>query len=384
MCKLCGTRHAFEPLDNPAMLWDVFCRVIDNHGDLGVCWRLSADLAARGEVVRLWIDDASALRWMAPGGHAGVEVHAWPGPDVVVEPGDVLVEAFGCNPPDQIVARMQRERPPVWINLEYLSAEDYVERSHALMSPVQSGPGAGLRKWFYYPGFTPRTGGLLREPGLQDWRAAFDRGSWLARHATAPLPGERVVSLFCYRHAPVAELIDLLQQTAERPHESQPTLLLVTPGIATELVNAALPAPLQAGQTQARGGLRLHALPHLPQAEFDSLLWSCDVNFVRGEDSFVRAQWAGAPLVWNIYPQDDGVHADKLEAFWQRYTAQADPRTAAAIRRCWRWWNGLGESCPTSLDADWPGLAQAWSQQLQTQPDLTTQLLAFVQAKRNG
>ena len=225
---------------------------------------------------------------------------------------------------------------------------------------------------------------LLREPGLQDRRAAFDRGSWLARHATAPLPGERVVSLFCYRHAPVAELIGLLLQTARQPHESQPTLLLVTPGIAAELVNAALPAPLQAGQTQVLGRLRLHALPHLPQAEFDSLLWSCDVNFVRGEDSFVRAQWAGVPLVWHIYPQDDGVHADKLEAFWQRYTAQADPSTAAAIRRCWRWWNGLGESCPTSLDADWADLAQAWSRQLQTQPDLTTQLLAFVQAKRNG
>ena len=31
------------------MLWDLFCRVIDNHGDLGVCWRLARDLAARGE-----------------------------------------------------------------------------------------------------------------------------------------------------------------------------------------------------------------------------------------------------------------------------------------------------------------------------------------------
>ena len=34
---------------NPSMLWDVFCRVIDNHGDLGVCWRLACHLAARGQ-----------------------------------------------------------------------------------------------------------------------------------------------------------------------------------------------------------------------------------------------------------------------------------------------------------------------------------------------
>jgi uncharacterized repeat protein (TIGR03837 family) len=384
MCKLCGSRRALEPLDNPAMLWDVFCRVIDNHGDLGVCWRLSADLASRGEQVRLWIDDASALRWMAPGGHAGVGVHAWPDAATSVEPGDVIVEAFGCNPPDHVVARMQRERPPVWINLEYLSAEDYVERSHALMSPVQSGPGVGLRKWFFYPGFTPRTGGLLREPGLQERRAAFDRDSWLARHATPRLPGERVLSLFCYRHAPVAELIGLLRQAAGPDQEPLPTLLLVTPGIAAELVNTTLPAPLQPGQTLVLEGLRLHALPHLPQTEFDALLWSCDLNFVRGEDSFVRAQWASVPLVWHIYPQDDGVHADKLEAFWRRYTAHADPGTAAAIRQCWRWWNGLSESAPAACHADWVALAEAWSQQLQAQPDLTTQLLAFVQARRNG
>ncbi len=59
------------------MHWDLFCRVIDNFGDIGVCWRLAADLGARGESVRLWVDDASALAWMAPQGSAGVEVLRW-------------------------------------------------------------------------------------------------------------------------------------------------------------------------------------------------------------------------------------------------------------------------------------------------------------------
>ena len=77
----------------------MFCRVIDNHGDLGVAWRLCADLAARGERVRLWVDDAAALAWMAPQGHAGVEVVAWTEPAPDLEPGDVVVEAFGCDPP---------------------------------------------------------------------------------------------------------------------------------------------------------------------------------------------------------------------------------------------------------------------------------------------
>ena len=57
------------------MKWDLFCRVVDNFGDVGVCWRLAADLAQRGEQVRLWIDDASALTWMALQGARGVKMH---------------------------------------------------------------------------------------------------------------------------------------------------------------------------------------------------------------------------------------------------------------------------------------------------------------------
>ena len=85
------------------MLWDIFCKVIDNHGDIGVCWRLSSQLALRGEKVRLWVDDASALRWMAPGGQAGVEVLRWTAGTAAPEPGEVVVEAFGCTLDDAFV-----------------------------------------------------------------------------------------------------------------------------------------------------------------------------------------------------------------------------------------------------------------------------------------
>ena len=156
------------------MLWDIFCRVIDNHGDIGVCWRLSRDLVKRGHQVRLWVDDASALTWMAPEGLSAwpaVTLRAWQEAEDAARiqdlaAGDIVIEAFGCELPAPFVARMVRPSPPVWINLEYLSAEAYVERCHGLRSPVCSGPGAGLNKWFFYPGFTEATGGLMREPDL--------------------------------------------------------------------------------------------------------------------------------------------------------------------------------------------------------------------------
>ena len=180
-------------VDNRCRQWDVFCRVIDNHGDLGVCWRLAAQLASRGEAVRLWVDDASALAWMAPDGAAGVELRRWAEPFDAPQPGDVVIEAFGCDPPAGFVSRMAASTtPPVWINLEYLSAEAYVERSHGLPSPLQHGPGRGLVKWFFFPGFTPATGGLLRGP-----LATADRG-WLASVGATPRADERVVSVFAY------------------------------------------------------------------------------------------------------------------------------------------------------------------------------------------
>ncbi len=333
----------------PALLWDVYCRVIDNLGDAGVCWRLAADLAARGQRVRLVIDDAAPPAFMAPDGAPGVEVQPWPGP---AAPGDVVIEAFGCDPPPATVAAMAQRRPaPVWLNLEYLSAEPYVERSHGLPSPQRN----GLTKWFFFPGFTPRTGGLLREGGLAERRAAFDRQAWLRAHGIEHRPRERVVLLFCYDNP---ALPALLQELA-----AQPTLLLLAPGPAQQQVQAS-PA-----------GVRLHRLPWLTQHDFDHLLWSADLNFVRGEDSLLRALWAGAPFVWQAYPQSDGAHAAKVEALLAAWDA---PPAVAAL---WRAWNGLQPGWP-GLPAPWGAETRAWRQALQAQPDLVTQVLAFVARAR--
>lgn len=348
---------------SPLPLWDVFCRVIDNFGDIGVSWRLARDLATRGQRVRLWIDDAAALRWMAPEGPPpGIEIHPWDASLTASSAGDVVIETFGCELPEPFVTRMAaRATAPQWVNLEYLSAEPYVERSHGLASPQFSGPGAGLAKRFFYPGFTPRTGGLLREPELLRRQVDFDAPAWLAAQGITRRPGERLVSLFAYAGPELPRLLALL---AERP-----TLLLACPGPIQEQLSA-LPLP---------PSLRCQALPYFSQPDYDHLLWACDLNFVRGEDSFVRAQWAGQPFVWQIYPQEDGAHGPKLESFMDLWLTGATPDLAAASRALWSAWNGLGpwpERLPALGEARQQALA--WRAHLATQPDLTSQLLGFV------
>jgi uncharacterized repeat protein (TIGR03837 family) len=402
----CAATHAAPAAPGP-LRWDVYCRVIDNHGDLGVCWRLAADLAGRGDRVRLFVDDASALAWMAPQGCAGVQVRAFDADAGPESRTDVVVEAFGCDPPPARVHRLATAqaagRGPAWINLEYLSAETYVERSHGLPSPQ---PG-GASKWFFYPGFTPATGGLLRGPGwlmpepadaaaddpAADAQAAAAVDALAVRLGLPPPHGERWVSLFCYADPPPPLAAWLADLAATTPAGDRAVRVLLTPGPAQALAAALRPAEIPPG-------LRLSPLPWLPQAEYDRLLGACALNAVRGEDSLVRAIWAGRPWLWHIYPQHDGAHADKLDALLQRLLA-ADPGLAAgplgrALPMLHRAWNGLATTGPGwrqepagrrspawpglpsgTLWDDWARLCRAWRRQLAAQSDLTTQLRAF-------
>ncbi len=400
--------HATSTTAPRGVDWDIFCRVVDNLGDIGVCWRLAADLAARDASVRLWVDDASALAWMAPGGRRGVEIRPWPAEGIAepldAEPAPIVVETFGAGLPPGFVARMAARRS-LWINLEHLSAEAYVERCHRLPSPRPD----GQVTWFYYPGFTPATGGLLREPGLLARMDGLVRARWLREHAGGAREGERVVSLFCYDNPSLPALLDQLA--------TRPTLLLATAGAPAAQVERLL------GPTLARGALRAVLLPHLPQPVFDEMLAAADLNFVRGEDSFVRAMWAGRPFVWQAYVQDDGAHADKVEAFLDRLLgpqpapqAGADsvadtgreagsgpksapfPTTAASVRAVWRGLNGIAplpanDWTPAPFAGDthrgadgavdppdaggWPALFRRWRQALSAQPDLVTQLMRW-------
>jgi uncharacterized repeat protein (TIGR03837 family) len=350
----------------PAPLaWDLFCRVIDNHGDLGVCWRLARALAALGDRVELVVDDASALAWMAPQGAPGVTLRRWDDPPH--RPGDVVVEAFGCDPPTDFVQRMANAvRPPVWINLEYLSAEAYVERSHGLPSPQRN----GLSKWFFYPGFNARTGGLIRDLELPDDATQAAARGWLVDRGWLASAEHTAVSLFCYDNPALAGLLAWLEVMA---HE-RPTTLLATPGFAQRQV-----ATLRdAGWTEPPG-LTVVDLPWLKQIEFDRLLASCQLNLVRGEDSLVRAIWAGRPFVWQLYPQRDQAHHAKLEAF----LAAADlPDDVRAIQRHW---NGLTAvpASPSWPDlAPWAQSALLWRQRLAEGPELTGRLRDFVLARR--
>ena len=374
---------------------DIFCSVVDNYGDIGVCWRLARQLVAEhGRQVRLWIDELAAHARLCPDLDPtrerqtlhGVEVRRWATPFADarewVDAADLVIEAFGCPlPPSYLAAmaaRAARGVAPAWINLEYLSAEAWVDSHHGLPSPQ---PRLPLVKRFYFPGFSPDSGGLLREAGLLERRRNWS-ADWQELGLPTPSPGHIAISLFCYDNPALPALLQAWS-AAETPIHC-----LLAPGPAQAQAAAWLGlSALAVGAGVGRGQLRLTALPFYPQALYDHLLWACDINFVRGEDSFLRAQWAAKPFVWQAYPQPAAAHLDKLAAFLERYCAGLAPEAAAAQRQFAAIWNG-GSQAPMApawrrllvARLDLAEHARRWAERRAAEEDLATRLVKFAEA----
>lgn len=368
--------------------WDIFCCVVDNYGDIGVTWRLARQLVAEHDVaVRLWVDELAAFARLCPAAdpHAaqqwqqGVEVCQWPVDWQPTPVADVVIGAFGCQLPAPYLQAMQaRAVPAQWLNLEYLSAEGWVEGCHGLPSPQAN----GLRKVFFFPGFTPRTGGLLREASLLARRQAFERDpqarqAFLQGLGVAAQQNARLMSLFAYENPGLGSWLDALAQDARPSH------LLVPEGRILGDVQAWFgDVQLAVGSVARRGALTVQILPFVSQDDYDCLLWCCAFNAVRGEDSFVRAQWAGRPLLWHIYVQEEYAHWEKLEAFLEQYTQGLSAPAAAALVDLWRAWNmdrDMGQAWRQLL-LHWSELsehAERWCAAQAAQPDLATALVQF-------
>ena len=387
---------------NRATSLAIFCKVVDNYGDIGICWRLTRQLQQEhGIAVTLWVDDLRSFQRICPAVAIDAEVQQlgavtvrhWRDQDRVfsaADIADIVIEFFACDIPPGYIAAMAECNPrPIWFNLEGLTAEEWVEGCHTLPSPH---PRLPLTKYFFFPGFTSKTGGLLRESALEEQRQRFQSdqagmAAFLAQFGVTPAEMASLkVSLFCYPHATVSALLDAWQggDTA--------ITCLVPEGIALDAIQAFLGDEAKPGAARTRGALTVRILPFVAQPDYDKLLWACDLNFVRGEDSFVRAQWAGMPFIWHIYPQDENLHHKKLRAFLQVYATDIESLTAFSLH-----WNGAGTGSANE-QANWPLLWRSlqgdmqritsrsidWQRQNLANGDLASNLLKFAASIRSA
>ncbi|MEI6737252.1 MAG: elongation factor P maturation arginine rhamnosyltransferase EarP [Pseudomonadota bacterium] len=341
---------------------DIFCRVVDNFGDIGVSWRLARQLAnERGIEVRLIVDDSTSLKKIT----AGLEIDdnvQWCGiSDItdwnaatVLDVANIVIEAFACKLPDEYVEKMASSaKKTLWINLEYLSAEPWITEHHLLPSPHPCYP---LTKYFFFPGFQSGTGGLIREASVLPCTRPVVRTS---------VEVEYRVFVFGYDSPRAMPLLDAINRTSS-------VYSITIPEGA--LADAAKRIPLT----------KLDVVPFVPQIVFDSVLAKHDILFVRGEDSFVRALYAAKPLVWQIYPQEGGAHMLKLDAFLALYCRGLTNEGEAALRAIWF---AVNEGAGDGLVVAWQNFlkslpelkchAEKWQKQLLLRADLVTNLMTF-------
>jgi uncharacterized repeat protein (TIGR03837 family) len=379
----------------PALSWDIFCNVVDNYGDIGVAWRLARQLQREhGQHIRLWVDDLHSFSRLSPGigpdlarqDYDGIEVLHWTSElPADALPGDVVLDAFGCTLPDDFLLAMVRcRRPPLWINLEYLTAEDWIECCHGMVSPH---PKYNMTRHFFFPGFSARTGGIIAERGIAEqarrWQQDPEQKNRFLQSLGLPErnPEALYISLFAYENAAIGEL---LRHWAAGP---KPVVCLVPEGrILGDITAGLITGPLAAGDHIRLGALSLHVLPFSDQDSYDRLLWTCDINFVRGEDSFVRAQLAGKPMVWHIYPQEDAAHWVKLDAFCTRYLQGVAPEVQQAMLALNHAWNHSQAIVPAwqrfaAKRLELEIHATEWPRTLLADGDLATRLMNFVAAQ---
>lgn len=367
--------------------WDIFCKIVDNYGDIGVCWRLAKQLHdEHGLTIRLFVSDLVVARDILVGisneaiqEYKGITLVRWDSEADFSVAAGVVIETFACDLPEDYLAQMHKET--IWVNVDHLSAESWVTGFHALHGKHSD---TNLTRHFYFPGFEESTGGLLREEGLEVKRDVFQHSGNMQTAFWHDL-GVQVdadalkVSLFSYEDTPVDALLTALS-------EGDRDVSIFMP------FNDCLPTQLLGNENLTIGDcltinrLTVHILPFLTLEGYDQLLWACDINFVRGEESWVRAIWAAKPFIWQPYVQEDDAHILKLNAFLKIFYGDvAAIQTIAALHQSWalmEFYEPIWQAYLADL-ADVSEYTQKQSAVLLQQETLAPKLMAFCEKLAN-
>ncbi len=316
--------------------WDIFCTVVDNFGDIGVTWRFVKELSLQGKKIRLFLDRTDVLNRFESVIKPDIDRQEFGESVTVIKWSDntdfgnvgeteAVVEMFACHIPDRYVSQMNDNC--LWINVEYLTAEDWIEDCHGLMSLDR-----GRRKYFFFPGFTEKTGGvnfehfqITEQYSHSDFTdMLFDCVNRLKKREKKNL---LIFSVFTYANNVMADIICRYNfGNSIDPVFIMPEGLLLDYMLSNSS-DCLKPIDDKNGNSEIKlfestSGSTVAVIPMVSQDDYDEILRRCDMNFVRGEDSFIRAQMASKPFIWNIYPQDEQYHLVKLDAFTDKYTSR--------------------------------------------------------------
>ena len=304
---------------------DIFCEIIDNFGDIGVVYRISKELKKIFQNVRIRIvlnrlEEFKAINKKVK----DTDYQEIDGLICVTEKyvkenmesfgvSDVFIEAFGCNVPEEYV-KQAKENSKLWINLEYLSGEKWIEDFHLCESLIDS---KMLKKIFFMPGFSEKSGGVIIDSGFLE-RMKFGKENrdevFKKYFKDFDLKDKFIGTVFSYEKN-FENLLETLKN-----YEKETVLLLMgekTQKSFSEILKKNLTEDY--GNIVKYGKITMIYSDFFSQEEYEEIISASDFNFTRGEDSFVRGIILGKPFMWHIYLQEEKAHMDKIKAFTERF-----------------------------------------------------------------
>ena len=305
---------------------DIFCEIIDNYGDIGVVYRTAKELQKifPESKIRVFLNRLDEFKKInsqvidLPSQNIdGIEYITF---DYLRDNANklltaqVIIEAFGCQIPEEYI-EIAYDNSELLINLEYLSAEDWIEDFHLQSSPLGRGK---LKKVFFMPGFTEKSGGVIANSNyLERIQRVLENKEFYEKKYLSDIEDREnkiVGTLFSYEKnfTPLLEDLKKLDKDVvilAMGEKTQDSLRKILKNFSIEDFRNSL----------KYGKIEIKFLNFLNQEEYEELINIVDFNFVRGEDSFIRAVLTGKPYMWHIYCQEEYAHMDKIEGFLDKY-----------------------------------------------------------------
>lgn len=305
---------------------DIFCEIIDNYGDIGVVYRTAKELQKifPKSKIRAFLNKLDEFKKInsqvldLPSQNIdGIEYITF---DYLRDNANelltaqVIIEAFGCQIPKEYI-EIAYDNSELLINLEYLSAEDWIEDFHLQSSPLGRGK---LKKVFFMPGFTEKSGGVIADSNyLERIQRVLENKEFYEKKYLSDIEDREnkiIGTLFSYEKnfTPLLEDLKKLDKDVvilAMGEKTQDSLRKILKNFSIEDFRNSL----------KYGKIEIRFLNFLNQEEYEELINIVDFNFVRGEDSFIRAVLTGKPYMWHIYCQEEYAHMDKIEGFLDKY-----------------------------------------------------------------
>ncbi len=271
---------------------DIFSRFIDNYGDISIPLRLAHGLYIDyGVTSNVFLTSHELTQKILDKNlfNEKINIIDIDNMDKNFLPNTNVVTIFDTQLPISYEAKLTNKN--LLINYEYFSAEQWVDDCH-----LRESINKNYKKIFYIPG--------VRENSGVPIFAKNDKGLY----QTEGLKGTNTINFFCYFNEKIEASIKVLRTNFPQ-------------------YDSVLHDRFDKAKNRGKNLLSFN--------DFDKALSNSLINFIRGEDSLIRAILAGSPFIWQPYIQENNLHIAKLNAFIDHYFISLPPQ----LREIFLIWN---------------------------------------------